>query len=162
MTQKGMSGRWAAVALVLALVTAGCFTPRPETLARQWRPLGAGGPTLEYALLTSPHRANIVWETYAGQGDGSVVRVSVEYDMDGASRECPPVAAGLARPARAFLLVEFAVSPAGVVTFSSAWAQVYSAKGYFEEYPLDAAVMADLMTRTFPLSCSDLVLPSYL
>jgi len=152
----------AAVLLGIVALAAGCLAPRPEVVARNWRPLGRGGPTLETALLTSPGRAGIVWETYAGEGGAQVVRVTEEYDPAGTEDFCPTAPAGMRRAARVFLLVEVTVSPDRQAAFAGARAQAYSAKGYFAEYPLDAGVMADLMTRTFPLPCADLFLPDYL
>lgn len=152
----------AALALGAALLTTGCFAPRAETLARNWRPLGRSGPTLETALLRSPGRANIVWETYAGQKGAQVVRVTVEYDPAGTADFCPTAPAGMRRAVRAFFLLEVTVAPDRTVEFAAARAQAYSAKGAFAEYPLDAGVIADLVTRTFPLPCAALFLPNYL
>jgi len=152
----------AALVLGMAVLAAGCFAPRPEVLARDWRPLGRTGPTLETALLQSPGRANIVWETYDDAKAVQVVRMTVEYDPDGTVAFCPAAPAGMRRAARVFLVLEVTVSPDRTVAFSGARVQAYSAKGYFEEYPLDPGVMADLVTRTFPLPCPNLFLPNYL
>lgn len=145
------------------LVLAGCFAPKPQETVQAWRPLGTGGPTLAEALAASPGRKQVVWESYAAdQGGGSLVRASVEYWPAGADATCPPPAAGSRRAVRLFLLLEFTVSPARAVTCSGARAQVYTAKGSFEEYPLSLGVMADLMAGAFPLPCADLDLPDYL
>lgn len=154
--------RLLSAALLLAAVLSGCLAPKAEDLVRDWHPLGSEGLTLGQALLASPYRKNIVWEDYAGEADAVMVRASVEYDPASAGGVCPAGPADMARAARVFLLLEFSVSPAGEVTFSAAREQAYSAKGYFEETPLDLAVMADLMTRTFPLPCDGLDLPNYL
>jgi hypothetical protein len=150
------------VVLSLLVVLAGCFAPKAEVTVRNWRPLGAGGLALAQVLALSPNAKNVVWESLDGAGDETVVRVSVEYDPRRAAANCPPPAAGLATAARCFLLLDFSVTPGGVVTFFAAKAQTYSAKGYFQEYPLDIGVMADLVARVFPLPCEAIALPSYL
>jgi hypothetical protein len=86
----------------------------------------------------------------------------VEYDAAAAAGTCPTPAKGLQPAARIFLLLDFTVASNRSVTPVSARAQVYTAKGYYEDYPLDLTVMADLMAKAFPLPCTDLALPEYL
>lgn len=148
--------------LGLVVCLAGCFDPKAEDVVRDWRPLGPGGPTLATALGDSPRAKGVIWETYAGKDGATTVRVSVEYDATASAGACPDPAKGMRPAARIFLLLDISVSPAGTVAPVAARAQVYTAKGYFEEYPLDLTVMADLMTKTFPLPCADLALPDYL
>jgi len=146
----------------LLLCLAGCFGPGPQDLVRQWKPMGASGPTLDQALATSPWRKNTTWESFAGEGGQTLVRLTVEYQPAGAEASCPAPPPGMRRATRLFLVAEFTVSKDAAVEFSGAKAQVYTAKGYFEEYALDRLVMGDLMAGSFPLPCADLDLPDYL
>jgi hypothetical protein len=153
--------RLALLAACLVVLT-GCFTPKDQAAVQNWRPMGAGGPSLAEALDASPGRKSVVWESFTGEAGEPLVRVTVEYRPAGAQARCPNPASGTQRAARIFLVLECAVSPAGAVTPTGARAQVYTAKGYYEEYPLSLEVMADLMARAFPLPCADLDLPDYL
>jgi hypothetical protein len=148
--------------VLLAAALAGCFAPGEQVAVRNWRPLGPGGLTLGQLLAVSPCCKAVTWESYVGAGGATMVRTAVEYDPVRAAGGCPMPGAGRITAARVFLLLEFAVTPAGGVTFVAARGQAYSARGYFEEYPLDIGVMADIAARAFPLPCPDISLPDYL
>ena len=148
--------------LWLSLSLYGCLDPKAEDVVRDWRPMGQSGPTLGAAVTASPLARSQTWETYAGEAGATTVRLSVEYDAAAAAGTCPTPAKGLQPAARIFLLLDFTVASNRSVTPVSARAQVYTAKGYYEDYPLDLTVMADLMAKVFPLPCTDLVLPDYL
>ncbi len=145
-----------------ATLLAGCFTPRAQVAARNWRPLGPDGLSLGRLLAVSPGVRNIIWETFAGLDGQTVARASVEYDPVRASADCPGREPGMALAARAFLLLDLVVTPAGRVDFLAAKAQAYNVSGAYEEYGLDAGVIADLVARVRPIPCDDLRLPGYL
>ena len=149
--------------LVAVLAGAGCFGPKAQVGARNWRRLGAGGLTLGQLLAVSPCVKHVVWETFAGERGQMVARASVEYDPVRAAAGCPKLERGMAPAARVFLILDLAVTAAsGDVTFLAAKAQAYDADGYFEEYWLDIGVLADIAAKAFPIPCADLGVPSYL
>lgn len=148
--------------LALVLLLGGCFAPHEQVVVRNWRPLGPGGLTLGQLLAVSPGVRAVVWESFAGPGGATVVRVSVEYDPARAAAGCPPPGAGQALAARCFFLLDCTVAPDGGVTVAAARAQAYSARGYFEALPLDLGVVADLVARASPLPCAAIALPDYL
>lgn len=148
--------------VLLALPLAGCFAPRAEDTARNWRPMGANGLALGRLVALSPGVTRATWEAFAGIKGQTVVRLAAEYDPVRAAAGCPPPEAGMVRAARSFLIVDLAVTPQKSVDFIAAKAQAYSADGYFEEYDLDIGVIAALAARARPMPCPDLALPGYL
>lgn len=164
--RTGRGGRPGAglrgLVLVLALVLGGCFAPRAQDLARNWRPMGAGGLPLAHLVSLSPGLRRATWESFAGVDGQTVVRLAAEYVPAVAAAHCPSLPPGMGRAARSFLLLDLAVTPAGAVDFLAAKAQAYDAMGYYEEYDLDAGVVAALVARTCPIPCLDLALPGYL
>lgn len=154
--------RLALLLLLLALPLAGCFAPRAEVTARNWRPMGPNGLAFGRLVALSPGVKRATWEAFAGVHGQTVVRLAAEYDPARAAAGCPPPEADMARAARSFLLVDLAVTPQGSVDFIAAKAQAYSAGGYFEEYDLDIGVIAALAARARPMPCADLALPGYL
>ncbi|WP_300161070.1 hypothetical protein [Solidesulfovibrio sp.] len=156
-----MRGMLLAV-LATALALSGCFAPKAEVAARNWRPMGGSSLPLGRLIALSPGIRTATWESFAGVDGRTVVRLAAEYDPARASAGCPPLAAGLARAARSFLIVDLAVTPDGKVDFIASKAQAYNADGYFEEYDLDIGVVADLVARASPIPCADFGLPAYL
>jgi|GEM_PF-6471312 len=151
------------VLLLTVLAMAGCFAPKAQEAARNWRPLGVGGLTLGELLAVSPCVKNVVWEMFAGDPGQTVVRASVEYDPAQAATGCPKREKDDALASRLFLILDLAVTAkSGDVAFLAAKAQAYNAAGYFEEYWLDIGVLADITAKAFPIPCADIVLPSYL
>lgn len=154
--------RMALVLALSALALTGCFAPKAQIAARNWRPMGAGGLSLGQLVAVSPGIKTATWETLAGVDGQTVARLAAEYDPIKAAAGCPVLAAGLGRAARSFLILDLIVTPAGAVTFLAAKAQAFDAAGYFEEYALDIGVIADLVARACPIPCPDLSLPGYL
>lgn len=149
-------------ASLMLLTLSGCFSPRPQVTARNWRPLGPRGLTLGQLLALSPGCKRVTWESYADNGTSQTVRVSVEYIPAVALAACSKAPPGMSPAARLFLLLDLNVPPDGDVTFAAAKAEVFDASGYYEAYSLSIGVMAAIVARTFPLPCGDIGLPSYL
>jgi len=154
-----MPGRMLWLALAMAAVLAGCFAPRAETLARGWRPDGPGGRTLSQLLALSPGIASTTWESFAGPGGTTEVRLTAEYAVPRLAAVCPAPPAGREAAARAFLILGLTVSPAGQVDFAYAEARGYAASGAWQSTPLDIGVVADLVAKATVLPCAALTLP---
>lgn len=146
--------------VLLALSLAGCFAPRAEVTARNWRPMGGGSLPLGRLIALSPGIKTATWESFAGVDGETVARLAAEYDPTRASAGCPPLEAGRGRAARSFLLLDLAVTPDGKVEFLASKAQAYNADGSFEEYDLDIGVIAALVARASPIPCADFGLPA--
>jgi len=145
--------------LVAAAVLSGCFAPRAETLARGWRPAGPGGRTLSQLLALSPGVASTTWESFAGPGGTTEVRLTAEYAASRLEAACPAPPADREAAARAFLILGLTVTPAGTVNFAYAEARGYAASGAWQSTPLDIGVVADLVARASVLPCAALSLP---
>ena len=152
----------ATAVMLLVLMLSGCLAPRPETVARNWRPDGAGGKCLGQLLAVSPGVRGATWESFAGPAGEPLVRLAVEYNPAMAARGCPGPGAGSRPAARAFLLLQLSVAPGGAVDFVSAEGRAYSEGGAYAASPLDIGVIADLVARTVPLPCSALYVPDSL
>lgn len=152
----------ATAAVLVTLAFSGCLAPRPETVARNWRPTGAGGPSLGQLLAVSPGLVGATWESYDGPTGEPVVRLAAEYAPAVAGKGCPSPGVGSRPAARTFLILTLSVSAGGTVDFVSAQGQAYSEGGAYAAFPLDIGVIADLAARTSPLPCAALVVPEYL
>jgi len=152
----------ATAAVLLVLTLSGCLAPRPETVARNWRPDGAGGRSLGQLLAISPGVRGATWESFTGPAGEPLVRLAVEYNPAMAARGCPGPGAGSRPAARVFLILQLSVAPGGTVDFVSAEGRAYSEGGAYAAYPLDIGVIADLVARTSPLPCPALSVPDYL
>jgi len=150
------------LALFLTVALAGCLAPRPETVARNWRPDGPAGLTLGQLLAVSPGLVVATWEAFEASDGKPMVRLALEYGPAAAARNCPPAGAGTRLAARAFAIVKLAVAPDGTVDFVSAEGQAYTPGGQYAAYPLDIGVIADLVARACPLPCPALLVPDYL
>ena len=84
----------ATAAVLAAVALSGCLAPRPETVARNWRPTGAGGPNLGQLLAVSPGLVGATWESYDGPTGEPVVRLAAEYAPAVAGKGCPSPGAG--------------------------------------------------------------------
>ena len=144
---------------VLAAVLVGCFAPRAETEARNWRPDGPSGRTLSQLLALSPGIAATTWESFAGPGGATDVRLTAEYAVPRLASACPAPLAAQETAARAFLILGLTVTPAGAVDFAYAEARGYAASGAWRSTPLDIGVVADLVARATVLPCAALTLP---
>ena len=157
-----MKCRVAMAVLVVSLALSGCLAPRPETVARNWRPDGAGGKSLGQLLAVSPGLVGATWESFDGPGGEPVVRLAAEYNPSVAGRGCRAPGTGRRPAARTFLLLTLSVSPGGAVDFVSATGQAYTEGGAYAAFPLDIGVIAALVARTPPLPCAALTVPGYL
>ncbi len=155
-------GRMPLAVCLVVFFLAGCFAPREQVAARNWRPMGASGLPLGQLVARTPGLKSVTWESFVDGRGRTVARLAAEYAPAGAYSGCPAPEPGLALAARSFLLLDLAVSPEGAVEFQAATAQAYDAAGYYEEYTLDAGVVAALVAGVCPVPCADLRLPAYL
>ncbi|HML55218.1 MAG TPA: hypothetical protein PKC79_14080 [Solidesulfovibrio magneticus] len=153
-----MPGRMLWLALAMAATLAGCFAPRAETEARNWRPDGPGGRTLSQLLALSPGIAATTWESFDGPGGATDVRLTAEYAVPRLAAACPAPPAGQETAARAFFVLGLTVTPAGTVDFAYAEARGYAASGAWQSTPLDIGVVADLVAKAAVLPCAALAL----
>ena len=149
-------------AMVLVLALSGCLAPGPVTMARNWRPDGAGGKSLGQLLAVSPGLVGATWESFDGPSGEPLARLAAEYNPVVAARGCPAPGAGSRPAARTFLILTLSVAPGGAVDFVSAEVQAYTVGGAYAAYPLDRGVIAALAARTAPLPCAALDVPDYL
>ncbi len=149
------------VAFLLVMLMTGCGE---DPVAQVKSAVLVQKPDTPIGRIFSEYRyfKSVTWESYKDDSGQELARVSCEYDVTASLAGCPRGPAGEAPAARAFLNVLFTLDANGHVVVRGATFQTYSEKGYFEEYPADPAVIANLLDGKPSATCEALYLPSYL